>query len=137
MIEPITFLGIGILCGGLIVWPLILRRTERLATRRLEALPLLGKPSTRSLETSVEQLSDKRTSERAGCGTDNDVNQPCLPIVDFGASTEPLTTALGPMFLPLTAVQRDQFPTIEMDKNVAQVSSPPIQPVALSSRTVH
>ena len=43
MIEPITFLGIGILCGGLIVWPLILRRTERLATRRLEASPVARK----------------------------------------------------------------------------------------------
>jgi hypothetical protein len=136
MIEPITFLGIGIFCGGLIVWPLILRWTERLTARRLEAaLPSLGKASTRSFEMSVEQPSDKLTSERAGCG--NHVNQPCLPMVDFGASTEPPKTTSGPMFLPLTAVQRDQLPSIEMDKSTAQIPSPPIQPLALSSRTLH
>ena len=73
MIEPITFLGIGIFCGGLIVWPLILRRTERLTARRLEAgLSSLGMSSTRSFEMNVErQPSDKLTSERAGCGKDN------------------------------------------------------------------
>jgi len=139
MIEPITFLGIGIFCGGLIIWPLILRRTERLTARRLEKrLSSLGMSSTRSFEMNVErQPSDKLTSERAGCGKDNHVTQPSLPMVDFGASTEPPTTTPGPMFLPLTTIQRDQLPTIEMDINTAQVSSPPIQPLALSTRTLH
>jgi len=129
MIEPITYLGIGFLSAGLIVWPLIFSWTERLAVRRLEAPHFAQRRNT-----LVE------------CVKDNLVNRlkldTCLPTVDFGASQEtdrpePLTPTPGPMFLPLDAVQRDQFANIESGKPAAQILSPPTQPIAPSNSTVH
>ena len=129
MIEPVTYLGIGFLCAGLIVWPLIFRWTERSAARRLEALHL-----TQRSNSLVDRVKDNRVN-RLKLDT-------CLPTVDFGASQEadqpePLTPMPGPMFLPLDAVQRNQFASIETGKPAAQVPSPPTQPFALSSTTIH
>ena len=114
MVEPIAYLGIGFLSAGLIVWPIVFRWTERSAARRLEG------PHLRSVIKF----------------------DTCLPTVDFGASQEadqpePPTPMPGPMFLPLDAVQRDQFASIETGKPAAQVPSPPTQPIAPSTSTVH
>jgi len=129
MVEPITYLGIGFLSAGLIVWPLIFRWTERSAARRLEG-PHFAQRSNKL----VERVKDNRVN-RLKLDT-------CLPTVDFGASQEadqpePLTSTPGPMFLPLDAVQRNQFASIETGKPAAQVPSPPTQPIAPSTSTVH
>ena len=137
VVEPISFLAIGLLSGGLVMWPLILRCTEQLAARRLEAaLSSVKKRSIRNFDTSAEELRDELPSERVGEKDDHRLKiEACLPTIDFGASHEIASDAPpnGPMFLPLDAIQRN-----EMNKNTAQVPRrPPTQPFALSSTTIH
>src|SRR5215470_15810966 len=86
MIEPIMFVGIGILVAGLLVIgviPLVHARAVRLTMRRLEALTPLSMAeiqadkdqlraefamSTRRLEMSVEQMKAKTTNQLAELG---------------------------------------------------------------------
>jgi predicted nucleic acid-binding Zn-ribbon protein len=90
MIEPIMFIGIGVLVASLLVIgiiPLVHARAERLTTRRLEALTPLSMAeiqaekdqlraefamSTRRLEVSVEQLKTKCTSQLTEIGNKSD-----------------------------------------------------------------
>jgi len=86
MIEPIMFVGIGVLVAGLLVIgviPLVHARAVRLTMRRLEALTPLSMAeiqadkdqlraefamSTRRLEMSVEQMKAKTTNQLAEIG---------------------------------------------------------------------
>src|SRR5260370_42649091 len=83
MIEPIMYLAIGFLVStlfGLMIVPLVHNRAVRLTTRRLEAATPLSMAeiqadkdqlraefamSARRLETSVDQLKNKTTSQLA------------------------------------------------------------------------
>jgi len=86
MIEPIMYIGIGFLVGGLLVLgviPLVDSRAVRLTMRRLEAMNPLSMAevqadkdllraefamSTRRLELSLEQMKAKTTSNLADIG---------------------------------------------------------------------
>src|SRR4030081_3516741 len=86
MIEPIMYLAIGFLVSmlfGLMIVPLVHGRAVRLTMRRLEAATPLSMAeiqadkdqlraefamSTRRLETSVEQMKAKTTSQLAELG---------------------------------------------------------------------
>jgi chromosome segregation ATPase len=90
MIEPVMYVGIGILIAGLLVIgaiPLVHGRAVRLTMRRLEAVTPLSMAeiqadkdqlraefamSTRRLEMSVDQLKTKTTSQLAELGKKNE-----------------------------------------------------------------
>src|SRR5262247_2960252 len=94
MIEPIMFVGIGVLVAGLLVIgviPLVHARAVRLTARRLEAATPISMAeiqadkdqlraefamSTRRLEMSVEQMKAKTTGQLAELGKKTDaINQ--------------------------------------------------------------
>src|SRR3981081_3807831 len=86
MIEPIMYMGIGVLVAGLLVIgaiPLVHARAVRLTMKRLEAMTPMSMAeiqadkdqlraefamSTRRLEMSVEQMKAKTTSQLAEIG---------------------------------------------------------------------
>ena len=90
MVEPIMYMAIGFLVSmllGLMIAPLVHNRAVRLTTKRLEASAPVSKAeiqadkdqlraefavSARRLETTIEQLKSKTTSQFAEIGTKND-----------------------------------------------------------------
>ena len=91
MVEPIMYLAIGFLLSmlfGLMIVPLVHNRAVRLTTRRMEAATPLSMAeiqadkdqlraefamSTRRLEITVEQLTNKTTSQVVELSKKNDI----------------------------------------------------------------